>query len=78
MNNRESLALGDSNMKRHNEVETLQVRSSNNGVARSRISLLIHVHLRVSSKPEFDWPSTISLSDRRGIVLLRVVGVSMV
>jgi hypothetical protein len=78
MNNRASLTLGDSNMKRHKEVETLEVRSSNNGVACSRTYSLIHVHLRVSSKPEFDRPFTLSFSNGGGLVLLRVSDISMV
>jgi hypothetical protein len=78
MNNRASLTLGDSNMKRHKEMEILEDRSSNNGVARSRTYSLIHVHLRVSGKPEFDRPITLSFSNGGGLVLLRVTDISVV
>jgi len=77
MNNRASLTLGISNMKRHKEVETLETRSLNNGVARSRTYSLIHVHLGVSSKPEFDRSFTFSFSNRGGLMLLRVADISM-
>lgn len=77
MNSRASLTLGDSNMKRHKEVETLKVRSSNNGVARSRTYSLIHVYLRVSSKPEFDRSFTLSFSNSGGLVLLRAADISV-
>ena len=78
MNNRASLTLVDSNMKRHKEMEILYVRSSNNGVARSRTYSLIHVQLRVPSKPELDRPITLSFSNGGGLVLLRVTDISVV
>ena len=81
MNDKASLALGDSNMIRHNEVEILEVidqrRESFTTVVYSRYSL-IHIYLLVLSKPEFDCTLSITLSDRGGLVTLRATDISMV
>jgi hypothetical protein len=76
MNNNESLAFGDWNMIRHNEVEILEDIKQRR--ARSRTYSLIHVHLLVPSKPEFDRPFSLLFSNRGGLMTLRVADISMV
>lgn len=78
MNKRASLALGDSKMKRHKEVETLKTLSKRDHLpTQSREHSLIHVYLRVSSKPELDRAPAIPFSDCGRLVTLRVADVSM-
>ena len=75
MNDKASLAFGDSNMIRHNEVETLE--SSDNSKARLKTYSLMHIDLLVSIKPEFDRPIALSFSDRGGFKTFRIAGISI-
>jgi hypothetical protein len=75
MSHKESLAFGNWNMIRHNEVEILEDIKSDED--RSRAYSLIHVRLLVPSKPQFDRPIALSFSNRGGLMTPRVADISM-
>lgn len=76
MNKRASLTLGDSKMRRHNEVEILKKHQTNT-TTRPREHILIHVHLRVSGKPELNRAPAFPFSDCGRFITFNMADVSI-